>query len=169
MCIFFFSTPPRGRTWPVSLGSGLGLGMGYSNCQHDFRSPYLIHGRVVKVSTGSQMSPLFIGLWHVDTSWYMVTFFVCVLIFRSSNEGLQKMRICQGTTHLVLSCFFVFCGVPLWTHVQQYTGFYQKWSWYIFNKVIMENSLSYPPSLFFRVHVLRRKKCGLRVGGNFVC
>ncbi|AWP02836.1 putative mitochondrial inner membrane organizing system protein 1-like [Scophthalmus maximus] len=36
------------RTWPVSLGSGLGLGMGYSNCQHDFRSPYLIHGRVVK-------------------------------------------------------------------------------------------------------------------------
>ncbi|KAG7493052.1 MICOS complex subunit MIC10 [Solea senegalensis] len=37
-----------GRTWPVSMGSGLGLGMGYSNCQRDFKSPYLIHGRVVK-------------------------------------------------------------------------------------------------------------------------
>uniref|UniRef100_A0A672JC10 MICOS complex subunit MIC10 n=1 Tax=Salarias fasciatus TaxID=181472 RepID=A0A672JC10_SALFA len=36
------------RTWPVSFGSGLGLGMGYTNCQHDFRSPYLIHGRMVK-------------------------------------------------------------------------------------------------------------------------
>ncbi|XP_077386727.1 MICOS complex subunit Mic10-like isoform X2 [Festucalex cinctus] len=36
------------RTWPVSFGVGLGLGMGYSNCQNDFRSPYLIHGRVVK-------------------------------------------------------------------------------------------------------------------------
>uniref|UniRef100_UPI0037E7970D MICOS complex subunit Mic10-like n=1 Tax=Semicossyphus pulcher TaxID=241346 RepID=UPI0037E7970D len=36
------------RTWPVSFGSGLGLGMGYANCQHDFRSPYLIHGRMAK-------------------------------------------------------------------------------------------------------------------------
>ncbi|CAB1434088.1 unnamed protein product [Pleuronectes platessa] len=36
------------RTWPVSLGSGLGLGMGYANCQNELRSPYLIHGRVVK-------------------------------------------------------------------------------------------------------------------------
>ncbi|XP_061642262.1 MICOS complex subunit MIC10-like [Phyllopteryx taeniolatus] len=36
------------RTWPVSFGAGLGLGMGYSNCQNDIRSPYLIHGRVVK-------------------------------------------------------------------------------------------------------------------------
>ncbi|XP_013861804.1 MICOS complex subunit Mic10 isoform X2 [Austrofundulus limnaeus] len=36
------------RMWPLSFGSGLGLGMGYTNCQHDFRSPYLIHGRVLK-------------------------------------------------------------------------------------------------------------------------
>uniref|UniRef100_A0A8C5DPY5 MICOS complex subunit MIC10 n=1 Tax=Gouania willdenowi TaxID=441366 RepID=A0A8C5DPY5_GOUWI len=39
------------RTWPLWFGSGLGLGMGYNNCQHDFRSPYLVHGHIVKVST----------------------------------------------------------------------------------------------------------------------
>ncbi|XP_029989261.1 MICOS complex subunit Mic10 [Sphaeramia orbicularis] len=36
------------RTWPVAFSSGLGLGMGYANCQHDFRSPHLIHGRMIK-------------------------------------------------------------------------------------------------------------------------
>jgi inner membrane organizing system protein 1 len=34
-----------GRTWPVWMGTGVGLGMGVSNCQHDLRSPYLLHGR----------------------------------------------------------------------------------------------------------------------------
>ncbi|TNM88892.1 hypothetical protein fugu_005146 [Takifugu bimaculatus] len=31
------------RIWPVSLGSGLGLGMGYANCQHELSSPYRVH------------------------------------------------------------------------------------------------------------------------------
>ncbi|CAH1239865.1 MICOS complex subunit Mic10-like [Branchiostoma lanceolatum] len=36
------------RPWPVAFGTGVGLGMGYSNCQHDFRSPNLLHGTFVK-------------------------------------------------------------------------------------------------------------------------
>ncbi|CAF1104468.1 unnamed protein product, partial [Didymodactylos carnosus] len=35
-----------GRPWPVLLGTGIGIGMGYSNCQNDFRSPYL-YGRTL--------------------------------------------------------------------------------------------------------------------------
>ena len=36
------------KPWPVTLGAGIGLGMGYSNCQHDFNSSAYIHGRIKK-------------------------------------------------------------------------------------------------------------------------
>jgi len=33
----------------VTLGGGIGFGMGYANCQHDFNSPYILHGTLKKV------------------------------------------------------------------------------------------------------------------------
>ncbi|VDN51431.1 unnamed protein product [Dracunculus medinensis] len=37
----------KGRLFPVWFGSGVGLGMGWSNCRHDFQSPFLLHGRKI--------------------------------------------------------------------------------------------------------------------------
>lgn len=39
-----------GRTMPIAFGTGVGLGMAYSNCQNDLRTPYLLHSNVTKVS-----------------------------------------------------------------------------------------------------------------------
>ncbi|KAK9954610.1 hypothetical protein ABG768_016661 [Culter alburnus] len=36
------------RTSPIAFGTGLGLGMAYSNCQNDLRSHYVLHSNVAK-------------------------------------------------------------------------------------------------------------------------
>ncbi|XP_028849359.1 MICOS complex subunit MIC10 [Denticeps clupeoides] len=36
------------RTWPIAFATGAGLGMSYSNCQNDLRSPYILHRSVPK-------------------------------------------------------------------------------------------------------------------------
>ncbi|CAB3999084.1 MICOS complex subunit MIC10 [Paramuricea clavata] len=33
------------KSWPVTLGTGIGLGMGYANCQHTFYSQFPPHHR----------------------------------------------------------------------------------------------------------------------------
>ena len=39
-----------GRPWPISFGAGIGIGMGYANCQHDFATPQLMYGQLKKVN-----------------------------------------------------------------------------------------------------------------------
>lgn len=46
-----------GHTWPISLGSGVGLGMAYANCQNDLRSHYLPH-RGEKVCATQRLTAL---------------------------------------------------------------------------------------------------------------
>ncbi|CAD6194910.1 unnamed protein product [Caenorhabditis auriculariae] len=44
----------KSRAWPIWFGSGVGLGTGWSNCRHDFVSPYLLHGKKVPVEQDPQ-------------------------------------------------------------------------------------------------------------------
>ncbi|CAF4947041.1 unnamed protein product, partial [Rotaria socialis] len=37
-CFFGSSLQTLGRPWPIIFGTGIGIGMGYSNCQNDLRS-----------------------------------------------------------------------------------------------------------------------------------
>ncbi|XP_028967820.1 MICOS complex subunit Mic10 [Galendromus occidentalis] len=30
------------KSWPMIFGTGAGFGMGYNNCQHDFKSPVVM-------------------------------------------------------------------------------------------------------------------------------
>ncbi|XP_033095721.1 MICOS complex subunit Mic10-like [Anneissia japonica] len=45
------------RPWPIAFGAGLGVGMGYSNCQNEFRDPYNLHGKIVKVLPAAGVLP----------------------------------------------------------------------------------------------------------------
>ena len=46
MCLYLVIA---GKVWPVAFGAGLGLGIGYANCQNDIQSPYLLRSKKIVV------------------------------------------------------------------------------------------------------------------------
>lgn len=51
--VFFF----KRRPWPIAFGGGVGLGMGYANCQHEFNDPYNLRARLTKISPKTEIKP----------------------------------------------------------------------------------------------------------------
>ena len=48
--LYLFYFVLAGKTWPIHVGIGTGLGMGLANCQHEFKDPY---GLRAKLKVGS--------------------------------------------------------------------------------------------------------------------
>ncbi|KJH46057.1 hypothetical protein DICVIV_07867 [Dictyocaulus viviparus] len=44
----------KSRSWPIWFGSGVGLGMGWSNCRHDLAQPYILHGKKIPVDQDAE-------------------------------------------------------------------------------------------------------------------
>ncbi|EFP13051.1 hypothetical protein GCK72_004042 [Caenorhabditis remanei] len=49
----------KSRSWPIWFGSGVGLGTGWSNCRHDFASPYVLHGKKIPAGQDSNGKPTY--------------------------------------------------------------------------------------------------------------
>uniref|UniRef100_A0AC35TVV2 MICOS complex subunit MIC10 n=1 Tax=Rhabditophanes sp. KR3021 TaxID=114890 RepID=A0AC35TVV2_9BILA len=45
----------KGRSWPIYIGTGIGIGSGFSTCKFDLSSPYLLHGKKVKDGSGKEI------------------------------------------------------------------------------------------------------------------
>jgi hypothetical protein len=95
----FESSTLLGRPWPVFFGTGIGLGMGYSNCQNDLRSPYVPVQAVAKAIAETQTV-----LVSIDS---MLVAFSLIIPYRFRNRRASKVDLlwCSLVLKLTPDCF----------------------------------------------------------------
>ena len=108
--IFWWWWWSKGRPWPVIFGTGVGLGMAFANCQHDFRQPFLAPGpgSTIKITDPQLIETIL----KVYTSFCFVSYLNNIniynliwLSFISVEESRQELkrtqRLAVASKHLI--------------------------------------------------------------------
>lgn len=108
------------RPWPVAFGAGVGLGMGYSNCQHDFMHPNLLHGKLKKVFAIKKVFVICRMLIIYCVMWWEICHRIWWIMMPCKGPYISYVHMGRGArgVRLPISSFIFYVRMVknLWIH-----------------------------------------------------